>query len=159
MLQPQTDFFVIDLNAFETECRADIPLLDAMELAFTGYENLSLWMEAPLAPNINNKGTAFGGSIASICLFGGWAVATLGFIDAGVRNTEIVVYTSEMTFERPARGLLRVRAFIEPKAFRACLARLQSGDARRIRFDVHVELFHDEERCATMKGVYVVWLK
>ena len=86
-------------------------------------------------------------------------MATLGFIDAGVRNTEIVVYTSEMTFERPARGLLRVRAFIEPKAFRACLARLQSGDARRIRFDVHVELFHDEERCATMKGVYVVWLK
>ena len=150
---------MIDLNAFETECRADIPLLDAMELAFTDYENLSLWMEAPLAPNINNKGTAFGGSIASICLFGGWAVATLGFIDAGVRNTEIVVYTSEISFERPARGLLRVRAFVEPEDFRACLARLQSGNAKRIRFDVRVELFHDEERCATMKGVYVVWLK
>ena len=148
-----------DLNAFEAECRADIPLLDAMQLSFTDYGDLSLWMEAPLAPNINNKGTAFGGSIASICLFGGWAVATLGFVDEGIRNTEIVVYTSEMTFERPARGLLRVRAYVRPGDFAACLAELRDGTKERIRFDVNVELFHDEERCATMRGVYVVWLK
>ena len=148
-----------DLPSFEAECRADIPLLDAMQLSFAGYDNLSLWMEAPLAPNINNKGTAFGGSIASICLFGGWAVATLGFQDAGIDNTEIVVYTSKMTFERPARGLLRVRAWVEHGDFQACLERLQAGNTERIRFDVHVELFHNEERCATMQGVYVVWLK
>ena len=148
-----------DLNAFEAECRADIPLLDAMQLSFSDYGDLSLWMEAPLAPNINNKGTAFGGSIASICLFGGWAVATLGFTDAGILNTEIVVYTSEMTFERPARGLLRVRAFVRPEDFAACLAKLREGTTQRIRFDVNVELFHDGERCATMRGVYVVWLK
>jgi thioesterase domain-containing protein len=150
---------VIDLNAFEAECRADIPLLDAMQLSFSDYGDLSLWMEAPLAPNINNKGTAFGGSIASICLFGGWAIATLSFIDEGIHNTEIVVYTSEMTFERPARGLLRVRAFVDAGDFAACLAQLRQGTKQRIRFDVNVELFHDEERCATMRGVYVVWLK
>ena len=150
---------MINLQAFEAECRNDIPLLDAMQLSFISYQDLSLWMEAPLAPNINNKGTAFGGSIASICLFGGWAVATLGFTDAGIRNTEIVVYTSEMTFERPARGLLSVRAFVKPADFGACLERLQSGDSKHVRFDVHVELFHDEKRCATMTGVYVVWLK
>ena len=150
---------MIDLDAFEAECRADIPLLDAMQLSFTDYGDRSLWMEAPLAPNINNKGTAFGGSIASICLFGGWAVATLGFVDEDIHNTEIVVYTSRMTFERPARGLLRVRAFVEPGDFAACLAQLREGTKQRIRFDVNVELFHDEERCATMRGVYVVWLK
>ena len=150
---------MIDLQAFEAECRADIPLLNAMQLSFSSYENLSLWMEAPLAPNINNKGTAFGGSIASIGLFGGWAVATLGFINAGIHNTEIVVYTSEMRFERPARGLLRVRAFLRPEDFEACLDRLRVGDSDRIRFDVQVEIFHDEVRCATMTGVYVVWLK
>ena len=150
---------MIDLNRFEAECRQDIPLLNAMHLSFVSFENLTLTMEAPLAPNINNKGTAFGGSIASICLFGGWAVATLGFVDAGIRNTEIVVYTSDMTFERPARGLLRVRAFVDPDDFQTCLTRLQAGDDKRIRFDVRVELFHDDERCATMRGGYVVWLK
>ena len=149
----------IDLADFETECRRDIPLLDAMQLSFTGYDDLTLKMQAPLAPNINNKGTAFGGSIASICLFGGWAVSTLAFIDRGIHNTEIVVYSNEMTFERPARGLLNVRAFLDVTEFEACVTKLTSADSGRIRFNVRVELFHDDKRCAVMRGVYVVWLK
>jgi len=150
---------MIDIKRFESDCRLDIPLLDAMQLSFVTYEHLSLTMEAPLAPNINNKGTAFGGSIASICLFGGWAVATLAFVDHDIHNTEIVVFRNEMTFERPARGLLSVNAHIKPDDFEACLARLKAGDPSRIRLDIHVDLFHDDERCATMKGLYVVWLK
>lgn len=150
---------MIDLNRFEAECRQDIPLLNAMHLSFVSFENLTLTMEAPLAPNINNKGTAFGGSIASICLFGGWAVATLAFVDNDIHNTEIVVYKNEMTFERPARGHLLVNAFIKPDDFAACLARLKAKDEGRIRLDIHVELFHDDERCATMSGLYVLWLK
>ncbi len=150
---------MIDLDQFEADCRRDIPLLTAMELSFVDYSEHTLTMEAPLAPNVNNKGTAFGGSIASICLFGGWAVATLGFIDAGIDNTEIVVYKNDMTFERPARGLLTVRARIQPGEFDTLLARLEDGDPGRIRFDIDVEMFHDDQRCATMQGVYVVWLK
>ncbi|MDJ0748150.1 MAG: YiiD C-terminal domain-containing protein [Woeseiaceae bacterium] len=150
---------MIDLDRFEADCRRDIPLLTAMQLAFVRYGELTLTMEAPLAPNINNKGTAFGGSIASICLFGGWAVSTLGFMEKGVSNTEIVVYRNDMTFERPARGLLNVEARVAPAEFETVLARLEQGDTRRIRFDVDVETFHDDERCATMRGVYVVWLK
>ena len=130
-----------------------------MQLSFVRFDDLTLAMEAPLAPNINNKGTAFGGSIASICLFGGWAVSTLAFINNDIHNTEIVVFKNEMTFERPARGLLRVIAWIEPDEFEACLARLKAGDRSRIRLNIHVDLFHDEDRCATMHGLYVVWLK
>ncbi len=150
---------MIDLDQFEADCRRDIPLLTAMQLRFVGYDDLALTMEAPLAPNINNKGTAFGGSIASICLFGGWAVSTLGFKDSGIDNTEIVVFQNDMTFERPARGLLTVKARVEPAEFEAVLARLKGGDPGRIRFDVNVDTFHDDKRCATMRGVYVVWLK
>ena len=150
---------MIDLKRFEAECRREIPLLTAMDLSFISFDDLALTMEAPLAPNINNKGTAFGGSIASICLFGGWAVATLAFMDNDIHNTEIVVFKNEMTFERPARGHLTVRAYMKPEDFAACLERLRAGDPDRIRLDIHVDLFHDDERCATMQGLYVVWLK
>lgn len=150
---------MIDLSDFETECRTDIPLLTAMQLSLVDYKDLALTLEAPLAPNINNKGTAFGGSIASICLFAGWAVATLSFVDNDIHNTEIVVYKDEMTFERPARGHLIVKAYIEPGDFEACLDRLRAGDRSRIRLNIRAEVFHDDERCATMRGLYVVWLK
>ena len=150
---------MIDLQEFEAECRREIPLLTAMELSLVDYRDLALTMEAPLAPNINNKGTAFGGSIASIGLFGGWAVATLAFMDHGIDNTEIVVFRNEMTFERPARGHLVVRVTVDPDEFAGCLAKLRGGTDERLRFDVRVEIFHDDVRCATMKGLYVVWLK
>lgn len=150
---------MIDLKRFEAECRQDIPLLNAMHLSFVRFDDLTLTMEAPLAPNINNKGTAFGGSIASICLFGGWAVSTLAFRDNGIHNTEIVVYKNEMTFERPARGHLTISAHIKPDDFEACLARLKAKDPDRIRLDIDVDLFHNDERCAIMQGLYVVWLK
>ena len=150
---------MIDLQEFEAECRREIPLLTAMELSLVDYRDLALTMEAPLAPNINNKGTAFGGSIASIGLFGGWAVATLAFMDHGIDNTEIVVFRNEMTFERPARGHLVVRVTVDPDEFAECLAKLRGGTDERLRFDVGVEIFHDDVRCATMKGLYVVWLK
>jgi thioesterase domain-containing protein len=150
---------MIDLKRFEAECRRDIPLLDAMQLSFVGYRDLELKMEAPLAPNINNKGTAFGGSIASICLFGGWAVSTLAFTDHGIRNTEIVVFRSEMVFEHPARGHLDVRAYLKPEDFRACRAALDARSQARVRYDVHVELLHGDICCARMRGLYVVWLE
>ena len=127
---------MIDLQEFEAECRREIPLLTAMQLSLVDYRDLELAMEAPLAPNINNKGTAFGGSIASIGLFGGWAVATLAFMDHGIDNTEIVVFRNEMTFERPARGHLDVRATLDPGEFDACLAQLRAGSGERLRFDV-----------------------
>ena len=37
--------------------------------------------------------------------------------------------------------------------------RLAEGVSRRIRFNIDVEMFHDDDRCATMRGIYVVWLK
>ena len=150
---------MIDLRVFEAECRRDIPLLTAMELSLTGYADLVLTMEAPLAPNINNKGTAFGGSLASIGLFGGWAVATLAFMDHGIDNTEIVVFKNEVTFERPARGHLLVKVALDRDGFASCLDKLRAGTSERLRFHVGVDIFHDDERCAAMNGLYVVWLK
>ncbi len=148
-----------DLKQFEAECRADIPLLTAMQLEFVRYDELVLTMAAPLAPNINNKGTAFGGSIASICLFGGWAVSTLACLDRGIENTEIVVYRSTMTFERPAKGQLSIHAAIDRADFENCLTRLTSHTDEKARLDIDVALFHEQRRCATMAGHYVVWLK
>jgi thioesterase domain-containing protein len=150
---------MIDLRVFEAECRRDIPLLTAMELSLTGYADLVLTMEAPLAPNINNKGTAFGGSLASIGLFGGWAVATLAFMDHGIDNTEIVVFRNEVTFERPARGHLLVKVALDRDGFASSLDKLRAGSDERLRFNVVVDIFHDDERCAVMNGLYVVWLK
>ena len=161
LLKPKQDRpeSLIDLAQFANQCRRDIPLLTAMQLELVDYRDLSLTLQAPLAPNINNKGTAFGGSIASICLFGGWSVSTLAFMEQDILNTEIVVHRNSMKFVRPARGLLDVRAFIAPDEFATCLSRLRQGRHSKLPLNVLVEVDSDGRCCATMDGNYVVWLK
>ncbi|WEN15191.1 YiiD C-terminal domain-containing protein [Rhodanobacter sp. AS-Z3] len=57
--------------------RDEIPLAHAMDLELAGYDDDSLTLRAPLAPNINDKGCAFGGSLVSVMTLSGWALVEL----------------------------------------------------------------------------------
>ena len=58
-----------------------------------------------------------------------------------------------------ARGHLVVKVALDRDGFANCLEKLRAGSDERLRFNVVVDIFHDNERCAAMNGLYVVWLK
>ena len=64
-------------TALEHELLAEIPLARAMALRVAAYDGDSLALAAPLAPNVNDKGCAFGGSLASLMTLAGWGVIRL----------------------------------------------------------------------------------
>ncbi|MBN8727015.1 MAG: YiiD C-terminal domain-containing protein [Xanthomonadales bacterium] len=51
---------------------AMIPLTRAMGLRVARFDGAQLVLAAPLAANINDKGCAFGGSLASLMTLAGW---------------------------------------------------------------------------------------
>ena len=51
-----------------------VPLFQAMQARLDRCDETGLSMSAPLAPNINDKGIAFGGSMAAIASLTGWAL-------------------------------------------------------------------------------------
>ena len=53
-----------------------IPLVREMQIEVLGEAEGRLRLRAPLAPNVNDKGSAFGGSLASLMTLAGWALAT-----------------------------------------------------------------------------------
>jgi thioesterase domain-containing protein len=55
----------------------DIPLTRFMHLDIAAWDGDTLRMTAPLAPNINDKGCAFGGSLASIMTLACWSLIKL----------------------------------------------------------------------------------
>src|SRR5690606_6825838 len=63
--------------ALERELLAEIPLARAMQLSVAAYDGATLALAAPLAPNGNDKGCAFGGSLASLMTLAGWGLAHL----------------------------------------------------------------------------------
>jgi len=60
-----------------------IPLARTMGLALHGYDGACLALAAPLAPNVNDKGCAFGGSLASLMTLAGWGLVELVLRDRG----------------------------------------------------------------------------
>lgn len=81
-----------------------IPMLNAMNLTFDQYDGETLQLSAPLDANINDKGTAFGGSLATLATITGWCYTTL--LAEHVGDNEVVVAESQLRYLKPLKERL-----------------------------------------------------
>ena len=96
-------------------------------------------LRAPLAPNANHKGTAFGGSLYSLAVLTGWAWLTR-FLATRKLDAEAVIQESSMRFLKPVHGEMRacleVPAAAEVHKFQRMLVRADRGRIR-LRVKMH----------------------
>jgi thioesterase domain-containing protein len=93
----------------EDEILNSIPLARSMQLRIAEFDGSSLTLEAPLAPNVNDKGCAFGGSMASLMTLACWGLARLCLREEGF-EPDIFVQDSQIEYLAPVWGNLSVRA-------------------------------------------------
>lgn len=86
-----------------------MPPVAAMGVQVAGCEGDALLLEAPLAANVNDKGTAFGGSLVSLMTLAGWGLCTLQLEQAGL-HAEVYVADSQVRYLAPLRADLHARA-------------------------------------------------
>ena len=89
--------------------RREIPLTVAMGVEAGTLAGNTLQLRAPLAPNANDKGCAFGGSLASLMTLAAWALIEL-HLDARGSRCEVYVQDSGIDYLAPVWGELRVTA-------------------------------------------------
>ncbi|WP_109125347.1 YiiD C-terminal domain-containing protein [Dyella sp. C11] len=77
-----------------TFMRDEIPLAQTMDLALHDCDEGRLSLAAPLGPNINDKGCAFGGSLVSVMTLNGWGLVEL---ELRMRGIECDVFVGEST--------------------------------------------------------------
>ncbi|MCF7847479.1 MAG: thioesterase domain-containing protein [Kiritimatiellales bacterium] len=126
----------------------------AMQISIGKYTGSSLILEAPLLPNINDKGTAFAGSISSLLTLAGWGLATLRLRDANIMAT-VAVAKSETDFKRPVTSGFSAVAQISDEELEQLVAQLSAGSRGRI--SINTELWSADELCATMHAHYVAF--
>lgn len=97
------------IHALEREILTDIPLAQAMQLRLTDYHGDRLALCAPLAPNINDKGCAFGGSLASLLTLSCWSLMVLRLRAAG-EDCDVYVQDSQLRYLAPVWGGIRAEA-------------------------------------------------
>lgn len=82
---------------------AHIPLSRAMgvEVRELSEGGITLW--APLAPNINHRGTAFGGSISTLATLAAWSLLRVG-TDAFDPQPRLVIRRNTVDYSKPVEG-------------------------------------------------------
>lgn len=71
-----------------------------------------LRLHAPLAPNVNDKGTAFGGSLASMMTLAAWGLTVLQ-VEAGGFDADVYVADSQFRYLAPLRDALHAEAWLD----------------------------------------------
>jgi thioesterase domain-containing protein len=77
-------------HKLQTFFETHLPITDYMGLAVDKYDGSTLSLKAPLAPNINDKQTAFGGSLYNACVMTCWGFAYLKSIEANIQGNQVV---------------------------------------------------------------------
>lgn len=103
-----TDTDLDERQWLEHVLTSDIPMGGAMALQVAQLDAAGVVLDLPLAANVNDKGTAFGGSLASAMILAGWSLPRLLLRRAGVR-AELVIGRCEIHFTRPVNGRFQAR--------------------------------------------------
>jgi thioesterase domain-containing protein len=144
-MQPVLDLAFAHTH-FDSLLRA-IPLAQAMRIALRAYDGESLTLAAPLQPNSNDKGCAFGGSLASLTTLAGWGVVALRLKSLGM-NCEVYVQDSTIRYLAPVWGELVASARLaEGESWDAFFDTLTAHGRGRLRLDCRVPLEDGKDAC------------
>ena len=89
------------IKELENKLHTQIPLTKLMELKIINYDEEQLITTAPLSVNINDKGTAFGGSLATITIISSWSLCWLVSQELGFQSNNIVIIKNEHSYRKP----------------------------------------------------------
>ena len=80
--------------------RDEMPLAHAMDVQLIHSDDDMLSLLAPLAPNVNDKGCAFGGSLVSLMTLSGWALVEMALRRYG-HDCDVFVAESSVRYLSP----------------------------------------------------------
>jgi thioesterase domain-containing protein len=111
------------LHALDAHLQA-MPPVAALRLRIAGYDGTKLALHAPLAANVNDKGCAFGGSLASLMTLAGWGLATLQLQAHGL-EAAVYVADSQVRYLAPLYADLDASAWLADGDWDAVCAALR----------------------------------
>tara|TARA_R110002167_G_scaffold80443_6_gene221195 strand:+ start:634 stop:1119 length:486 start_codon:yes stop_codon:yes gene_type:complete len=146
------DCLAKNLDAFLKE---HLPLARAAGVQIDSYDGDSLQVSAPLELNINDKLTAFGGSLYNLCVIAAWGMTDLKAKELGFTG-DIVVAKGEINYLRPLRSRLIASAFAPDEAM--IEKAIHSYQTRnKAVFTIAVQILDEQQQvCVDFQGKYAI---
>ena len=143
-----------DLPATLQERLRSIPQVVAMQVEPGGERDGRLHLRAPLAPNVNDKGSAFGGSLVSLMTLAGWCLVSHRLEQAGLQG-EVYVADSQVRYLAPLRADLDAEAWLEEGDWENFVVTFRERGKARCRIAACVRLAAGDGEATTFSGRFV----
>ncbi len=132
--------------------RTKIPLAGTMDLRIGRLDEHGIRLDFPLAPSVNDKGTAFGGALASAMILAGWALPRL-LLRREALTAELVIGRCELRFLAPIySGYSAVCHWPEAPVVAEFLA--QARDSGKGRLDLQAGIQAEGRLAASLQARY-----
>ena len=120
------------LDEITAYVHAQMPITRSLGARVELYDGASVRVAAPLAPNLNHFGTAFGGSLSSLAILSGWVLLHLQLGERGIA-TRLVIQRSALDFAAPVDGDFTATSILPaPPAWNRFLATLARHRSARV---------------------------
>ena len=139
------------LEQVQTKLQEEVPLIRHIGLQLVSWDGHSVTAQAPLAPNLNTHGTAFGGSLYCVAAMTGWSLVHLSLLAAGYQPSVWVV-KGEVAYKTPVRGSIQASATIAEADRQHLLDRYQAKG--RTKVDIEVVVMEGEQVAMTMAAQF-----
>ena len=141
----------------QSRITSDIALARHIGIVVERADEDGIVLTAPLAPNANHTGTAFGGSLFSVAVLTGWAWVTRYFAATAVA-ADAVIQESTIRYLAPVTGVLRATLISPPAAEVQRFGKmLQRAGRGRIR--LRVQIHHEHKLASQFDGVYAATVR
>lgn len=130
-----------------------IPLSSSMRVSVLALEPDQVVLSAPLAPNINHRGTVLGGSASALAILAGWSLVHARLEDAGV-SCRIVIQRNSVEYNAAMLGTFTATAALIDPADWDRFTRVL-GRRGRARISVVCVIESEGTVCGSFEGTFV----
>jgi thioesterase domain-containing protein len=131
----------------------EIPITRQLRVTVAAYDGTRITLQAPLAQNINHKGTIFAGSLNAVATLAGWGMVWLILREANM-TAQVIIQDSTVNYMLPVTRDFTVSC-LKPNAehIERFIAILRRKGRARIALTTQVD---EDDLCAlTFHGRYV----
>ena len=145
------------LNKLQNKLYNEIPLTKLMEIKIQDYNESELITTAPLSININDKGTAFGGSLSTITIISAWSLCWLISKELGFDSNNIVIIKNETSFRKPVtKDILCHTKKPSIEEIERLKQKLEKKKSASIK--IESQIIENGQICVDFTGYYVIKL-
>jgi thioesterase domain-containing protein len=145
------------ISDIEALLKKDIPISAEMGVRDFQLDSEGLQFCLPLQPNVNHKGTLFGGSLYSAGALGCYALFLSGLREASLHTNNIVISEGHIQYNFPVEGDAQVIAHWSSLQDRSQFFQTLKSK-KKARVQMKAEIWSAGKACALFTGSFVAFL-